>query len=129
MTFGRHEPQPAPGDALPRNWVGTARLTSSQPIGVIVTRSTRFGDPFTNYRAFAPNDGARKVLLPVLNKSYGPYQGHRGWDSWFRVLVADGGQEIGPVDDPLSASGPSGPVRSSGRPLHHRWARVDSFAG
>jgi hypothetical protein len=82
----------APGDALPRNWVGTARLTSSQPIGVIVTRSTRFGDPFTNYRAFTPTDGARKVLLPVLNKSYGPYQGHRGWDSWFRVLVADGGQ-------------------------------------
>ena len=82
----------APGDALPRNWVGTARLTSSQPIGVIVTRSTRFGDPFTNYRAFTPDDGARKVLLPVLNKSYGPYQGRRGWDSWFRVLVADGGQ-------------------------------------
>ncbi len=82
----------APGDALPRNFVGTARLTSTQPIGVIVTRSTRFGDPFTNYRAFTPNDGARKVLLPVLNKNYGPSQGRSGWNSWFRVLVADGGQ-------------------------------------
>jgi hypothetical protein len=82
----------APGDTLPPNFVGTARLTSTQPIGVIVTRSTRFGDPFTNYRAFIPSDAAHKVLLPVLNKSYGPYQGRRGWDSWFRVLVADGGQ-------------------------------------
>jgi hypothetical protein len=82
----------APGDALPRNFVGTARLTSTQPIGVIVTRSTYFGEQFTNYRAFTPNDGARRVLLPVLNKSYGPFQGRRGWDSWFRVLVADGGQ-------------------------------------
>jgi hypothetical protein len=82
----------AAGDALPRNFVGTARLTSTQPIGVIVTRSTYFGEQFTNYRAFTPDDGSRKVLLPVLNKSYGPYQGHRGWDSWFRVLVADGGQ-------------------------------------
>lgn len=81
----------APGDALPRNFVGTARLTSTQPIGVIVTRSTRFGDPFTNYRGFAPGDASTRVLLPVLNKNYGPYQGHAGWNSWFRVLVADGG--------------------------------------
>lgn len=82
----------APGDRLPRNFVGTARLTSTQPIGVIVSRGTRFGETFTNYRAFRPEDGARRVLLPVLNKNYGPYQGHAGWNSWFRVLVADGGQ-------------------------------------
>jgi hypothetical protein len=81
----------APGDALPHNFVGTARLTSTQPIGVIVDRGTRFGETFTNYRGFRPDDGARRVLLPVLNKNYGPSNGKAGWNSWFRVLVADGG--------------------------------------
>ena len=79
------------GDALPHNFVGTARLTSTQPIGVIVNRGTRFGETFTNYRGFRPDDGARRVLLPVLNKNYGPSNGKSGWNSWFRVLVADGG--------------------------------------
>ena len=82
----------APGDALPRNFVGTARMTSTQPIGVIVSRATRYADIFTNYRAFRPEDGSSKVLLPVLNKNFGPYNGHSGWNSWFRVLVADGGE-------------------------------------
>ncbi len=82
----------AAGDRLPHNFVGTARLTSTQPIGVITSRGTRFGDTFTNYRGFRPEDGARRVLLPVLNKNYGPYGDRRGWNSWFRVLVADGGQ-------------------------------------
>jgi hypothetical protein len=82
----------APGDALPKNWVGTARITSSQPLGIIVSRGTRYADTATNYRGFRPEDGARRVLLPVLNKTYGPFGGKRGWDSWFRILVADGGQ-------------------------------------
>jgi hypothetical protein len=81
----------AQGDALPVNWVGTVRITSTQPLGVIVSRSTWWGDIFTNYRGFRPQDGANRVLLPVLNKSYGPVGNLRGWDSWFRVLVADGG--------------------------------------
>ncbi len=81
-----------PGDRLPSNFVGTARITSTQPVGVIVSRGTRFGDTFTNYRGQRPEDGATRVLLPVLNKNYGPFNGHRGWDSWFRVLVADGGE-------------------------------------
>jgi len=81
----------APGDALPRNWVGTARITSTQPVGVIVSRGTRYADIFTNYRGVRPEDAARRVLLPVLNKSYGPVGNLRGWDSWFRILVADGG--------------------------------------
>jgi len=81
----------APGDRLPFNFVGTARLTSTQPIGVIVTRSTRFGETFTNYRGFSPQEASTRVLLPVLNKNYGPVAGRAGWNSWFRVLVADGG--------------------------------------
>jgi hypothetical protein len=81
----------APGDRLPRDFVGTARITSTQPVGVVVTRSSWASDAFTNYRAFTPSDGATRVLLPVLNKNYGPYNGRSGWNSWFRVLVADGG--------------------------------------
>jgi hypothetical protein len=81
----------APNDRLPRSFVGTARLTSSQPIAVIVNRGAYYDDTFTNYRAFRPEDGAARVLLPVLNKNYGPANGRAGWNSWFRVLVADGG--------------------------------------
>lgn len=81
----------APGDVLPHNFVGTARLTSTQPIGVITNRGTRFADTFTNYRGFRPEDGSTRVLLPVLNKNYGAVGDRHGWNSWFRVLVADGG--------------------------------------
>ena len=32
------------------------------------------------------------MLLPVLNKNFGPVPGvGAGWNSWFRVMVADGG--------------------------------------
>lgn len=83
----------AAGDALPFNFVGTVRLTSNEPIGVIVNRSTSLGDTFTNYRGIRPQEGARRVLLPVLNKNYGSVPGQAaGWNSWFRVMVANGGQ-------------------------------------
>lgn len=82
----------AEGDALPQNFVGTARLTSSEPIAVIVDRDTWLTESFTNYRGIRPEDGASRVLLPVLNKNYGPENGvGAGWNSWFRVMVADGG--------------------------------------
>lgn len=82
----------APGDDLPVNWVGTARLTSSEPLAVVVDRGTFLNDGFTNYRGVRPQDASTKVLLPVLNKNYGPVPGKaNGWNSWFRVMVADGG--------------------------------------
>lgn len=81
----------APGDRLPQNFVGTARIIASKPIGVVVNRSGKFSDVFTNYRGIRPQDGARRVLLPVLNRNFGPYGNARGWNSWFRVMVADGG--------------------------------------
>ena len=82
----------APGDRLPPNFVGTARLASTRPIAVIVNRSSNLVDVFTGYRGLRPADAGRKVLLPVLNRNYGPVGDRRGWNSWFRVLVADGGQ-------------------------------------
>ena len=82
----------AAGDRLPFNFVGTVRLTSTEPIAAVVLRGTWFNDTFTDYRAIRPQDGARRILLPVLNKHYGavPRVGN-GWGSWFRVMVADGG--------------------------------------
>ena len=80
----------AAGDRLPFNFVGTVRLSSSEPIGVVVDRVTTAGDTFTDYRGVRPQDGAKRVLLPVLNKNYGPVGAANGWNSWFRVMVADG---------------------------------------
>jgi hypothetical protein len=83
----------AAGDSLPFNFVGTARLTSTEPIAVIVDRDTWLFETFTNYRGIRPQDAARRVLLPVLNKNYGPvHDWDNGWNSWFRVMVADGGK-------------------------------------
>jgi hypothetical protein len=81
----------APGQRLPRSFVGTARLTSTEPIAVVVNRGSNYNEIFTNYIGFRPEDGARRVLLPVLNKNHGPHQGRAGWNSWFRIGVADGG--------------------------------------
>ncbi len=82
----------AAGDRLPFNFVGTARITASEPVAVIVDRGTSINQGFTNYRGVRPQDGGRRVLLPVLNKNFGPAPGASGWNSWFRVMVADGGR-------------------------------------
>ena len=81
----------ADGDVLPKDFVGTAHLSSSQPIAVVVDRDSWASDSFTDYRGIRPEDGASRVLLPVLNKNYDPHNGGVGWNSWFRVMVADGG--------------------------------------
>ena len=82
----------APGDALPVNFVGTVRLNSTEPIAAVVFRGRTLHHAFTDYRGIRPEEGANRVLLPVLNKNYGPARGGKGWNSWFRVMVADGGQ-------------------------------------
>src|SRR4051812_23122190 len=66
-------------------------MTSTQPIGVIVSRGTTVNDTFTDYQGVKSQDGSKRVLLPVLNKNYGAQAGGNGWNSWFRVMVADGG--------------------------------------
>lgn len=81
----------ADGDKLPVNFVGTGRVSSTQPLAVVTDRGTFLNQTFTNYRGIRPQDGARRVLLPVLNKNFGPVGNAAGWNSWFRVMVADGG--------------------------------------
>lgn len=60
-----------------------------EPIAVIAQRvgnDGRLGD----YRGFTAEEASRQVVLPVLNKNYGPFGGSSGWNSWFRVLTYDG---------------------------------------
>lgn len=68
----------APGDRLPRNFSGTARLVSSSPIGVTVMRGSYFYN-YTDYHGRAVEQASNRVVLPLLSKR-----------SWFRVQVADG---------------------------------------
>ncbi len=39
--------------------------------------------------AFRPEDGARRVLSPVLNKNYGPAAGRDGWNFPSDVFEGD----------------------------------------
>ncbi len=82
----------ADGDNLPFDFIGTAHLSSTEPIAVVVDRGTFLNDTFTDYRGMRPDqDAAYQVLLPDLNKNYASQAGvGNGWNSWFRVMVADG---------------------------------------
>jgi hypothetical protein len=55
----------------------------------VVDRTSSTNNAFTNYRGVRPQDGGRRVVLPVLNKNLVAAEGV--WNSWFRVMVADGG--------------------------------------
>ncbi len=74
---------------LPPTFVGSVRLQSIEPIAVIVQRSSSKGG-FAEYRGFTVSEASRQVVLPVLNKNFGPFGGNQGWNSWFRVVSYDG---------------------------------------
>jgi len=74
---------------LPDRFRGSVRMQGIEPIAVIAQRvgnDGRLGD----YRGFTAEEASRQVVLPVLNKNYGPFGGSSGWNSWFRVLTFDG---------------------------------------
>ncbi|MSP22076.1 MAG: hypothetical protein EXR66_03525 [Dehalococcoidia bacterium] len=74
---------------LPTRFEGTVRMQALEPIAVVAQRISPEG-PFADYRGFTANDASRQVVLPVLNRNYGPWGGTKGWNSWFRVLTFDG---------------------------------------
>jgi hypothetical protein len=79
-----------PGDRdLPPTFSGSVRLQSVEPIAVLAQRSSSSGS-FSDYRGFTVTEAARQVVLPVLDKNYGPFGDVRGWNSWFRVMSYDG---------------------------------------
>ena len=75
--------------ALPAGFRGTVRMEAIEPVAVIAQRLSPDG-PLADYRGFTVEEASRQVVLPVLNKNFGPWGGHRGWNSWFRVLTFDG---------------------------------------
>ena len=77
------------GQALPSTFFGTVRMESVDPIAVVAQRLSPDG-AFADYRGFTAEEASRQVVLPVLNKNFGPWGDLKGWNSWFRVLTFDG---------------------------------------
>ena len=78
-----------PGEALPTVFFGTVRMQAVEPIAVVAQRLSEDGS-LADYRGFTVEEASRQVVLPVLNKNFGPWGDARGWNSWFRVLTFDG---------------------------------------
>lgn len=78
-----------PGQSLPGTFFGTVRMEAVDPIAVVAQRLSPDG-AFADYRGFTGEEASRQVVLPVLNKNFGPWGDLKGWNSWFRVLTFDG---------------------------------------
>ncbi len=74
---------------LPASFAGSVRIQSVEPITVVVQRLSSKGS-LSDYRGFTPAEASRQVVLPVINKNYGPFGGRNGWNSTFRVASFDG---------------------------------------
>ena len=77
------------GESLPSTFFGTVRVQSTEPVAVVAQRLSPNG-PLADFRGFTAEEAARQVVLPVLNKNFGPFGDARGWNSWFRVFTFDG---------------------------------------
>ncbi|MSQ29756.1 MAG: hypothetical protein EXR68_04625 [Dehalococcoidia bacterium] len=75
--------------ALPSSFAGSVRIQAEDPITVVVQRTSSTGS-LADYRGFTPSEASRQVVLPVINKNYGPFGGRSGWNSTFRVASFDG---------------------------------------
>jgi len=77
------------GVSLPDRYAGTVRMQSVEPIAVIAQRVAA-DNSLGDYRGFTSEEASTQVVLPVVNKNYGPFGGSQGWNSWFRILTFDG---------------------------------------
>ncbi|MCY4454874.1 MAG: hypothetical protein OXC56_01025 [Chloroflexi bacterium] len=75
--------------ALPDVFYGSVRGRADHPIAIVAQRLSNNG-ALADYRGFTAEEAARDVVLPVLNKNFGPWGDAVGWNSWFRVLSFDG---------------------------------------
>jgi len=81
-----------PGDTLPHNFYdGIVRVNSSQPIGIVVARSSNRIDNYVDYRAVRTDSASRKVYLPLVNKGSLSGWNRNGLLSWIRIVAPDGG--------------------------------------
>jgi len=81
----------APADTLPQNFEGSALITSSRPVGVVVSRSSNRGDVYTDYRGLRTDTAAKRVYLPLVDKNSPDGATRAGLSSWVEVATADGG--------------------------------------
>jgi len=81
---------------LPDGFVGSAVITGEQPLAVVQTMASALPDK-TSFQAFVgipQSTASTSVWLPVLYKDSGwkgPLGDAAGWNSWFRLQVANGG--------------------------------------
>ena len=80
----------APEDVLPLNFVGSAVLTASQPIGVVVSRGMWAQDWYGTYRGVAAQRAATRLYLPLVVKN-AQSADRTGEHSAIHIQVADGG--------------------------------------
>ena len=74
---------------LPGTFKGIVRLIATEPIAVVGQR-LGFDGSLGDFRGFTVEEASRQVLLPVVNKNFGPFGDAQGWNSWFRVASFDG---------------------------------------
>ena len=77
------------GLELPSPFFGTVRMSSVDPVAVVAQRVSPDG-ALADYRGFTAREASRQIVLPIVNKNFGPWGDARGWNSWFRVLTFDG---------------------------------------
>ena len=80
---------------LPDGFVGTATITGEQPLAVVQTMASALPDKasFSAFTDIPQSTASTSVWLPLLYKDSGwkgPSGTAAGWNSWFRVQVADG---------------------------------------
>jgi len=77
------------GVSLPDRFSGTVRMQAVERVSVVAQRVSTDGS-LADYRGFTAEEASTQVVLPVVNKNFGPFGGNRGWNSWFRILTFDG---------------------------------------
>ena len=87
---------PAQDSGLPDGFEGSLSIAGDQAVAVVGTWSWAPGgiDTFAAYAGVPQADAATAVWVPLVYRGFG-YKGPtgeaRGWGSWLRVQVADGG--------------------------------------
>lgn len=109
------------GVTLPDTFFGSVRIRAEYPVAVVAQRLSS-GGALADYRGFTAAEASRHVVLPVLNKNFGPWGGFDGWNSWFRVLAFDGSRARVNVLY-FSRHFPTGRISSTFTVDHHRTLR------
>jgi len=77
------------GRDLPASFTGLVRMQAVEPIAVVAQRIDGTGG-LGDYRGFTAEEASRQVVLPVLDKRFGPFGEQDGWSSWLRIATFDG---------------------------------------